>query len=100
MRWVLRLAIGVALGAVVVQPAAAQSTIFNIPSTDTVAPKKTYFEIDYVMQLPKPDAGQFQVFTPRLVFGVTPQLEVGLNIGVTHISDGGGNTTYVQPNAK
>lgn len=100
MRWVSRLVIGLALGTAAAQPAAAQSTIFNIPSTDTVAPQKTYFEIDYVMQLPKPDAFQFQTFTPRVVFGVTPQAEVGVNVGVTHISDGGGNTTYVQPNAK
>jgi hypothetical protein len=91
---------GVALSAVCAGPAAAQSTIFNIPSTDTVAPSKVYFEFDYVLQLPKPDFGQFQVVTPRVVFGVTPQVEVGLNVGVTHISDGGGNTTYVQPNAK
>jgi hypothetical protein len=91
---------GLALGAVVVQPAAAQSTIFNIPSTDTVAPSKVYFEFDYVMQLPKPAFGQFQVFTPRVVFGVTPMLEVGANIGVTHYSDGGGNDTIFQPNAK
>ncbi len=102
MSWVAKLGGSVALAALVVsvQPAAAQSTIFNIPTTDTVAPGKAYVEIDWVMQLPKPDAFQFQTFTPRVVVGVTPQAEVGLNIGVTHISDDGGNTTYVQPNAK
>ena len=82
------------------QSAAAQSTIFNIPSTDTVSPKKVYVEVDYVLQLPEPDAFQFQTITPRAVLGVTPSLEVGLNIGFTHVSDDGGNTTYVQPNAK
>jgi hypothetical protein len=102
MVWVSKLVMGVALGASVLwaQPAAAQSTIFNIPSTDTVAPSKAYFEFDYVMQLPKPDSDQFQVFTPRLVAGVSPQLEVGINVGVTHYSDGGGNVTYFQPDAK
>jgi hypothetical protein len=102
MGWVAKLAVGLALGASAMwaQPAAAQSTIFNIPSTDTASPGKVYFEFDYVLQLPKPDGFQFQVFTPRAVFGVTPQLEVGVNVGVTHISDDGGNTTYVQPNAK
>lgn len=97
-----KLVVGVALGACAmwVQPAAAQSTIFNIPSTDTVSPKKTYVEFDYVMQLPKPDAFQFQTITPRVVFGVTPQLEVGLNVGFSHVADGGGTTTYIQPNAK
>jgi hypothetical protein len=80
--------------------AEAQSTIFNVPSTDTVAPKKVYFEFDYFPQLPKPDAGQFQTFTPRGVFGVTPMLEVGVNIATTHFADGGGNVAYFQPNAK
>ena len=48
---------GLVLGLAVVgvQPAAAQSTIFNIPTTDTVSPKKGYFEFDYLAQLPKPD---------------------------------------------
>jgi hypothetical protein len=93
---------GVALSAVVAGPAAAQSTIFNIPSTDTVAPGKVYFELDYVLQLPKPDFLQFQTVTPRVVVGVASQVEVGLNVGVTHISDvdEDANTTIVQPNAK
>ncbi len=101
-----RLTYGLVLGAVVVlaRPAAAQSTIFNIPSTDTVAPKKAYFEIDYVMQLPKPEEGQFSVFTPRVVFGVTPMLEVGANIGFAHIAGGdffdATTDTIFQPNAK
>ena len=33
MRWVLGLAAGVALSTIAVKPAAAQSTIFNIPTT-------------------------------------------------------------------
>jgi hypothetical protein len=97
-----KLVIGMAFGACVVaaRPAAAQSTIFNIPSTDTVSQGKGYFEFDYLVQLPAPDFGQFQIFAPRGIVGVTPQLEVGVNVAVTHISDGGGNTTVFQPNAK
>ena len=65
MQWVVRLAMGLALGAVVVRPAAAQSTIFNIPTTDTVAPKHGYFEFDYLPAVPGPDGGgRFQIFTP------------------------------------
>jgi hypothetical protein len=81
-------------------PAAAQSTIFNIPSTDTVAPKKVYFEFDYLLQLPKPDENQWQTFAPRGVVGVVPNLEVGINVAVTHYADDGGTTTYTSPNAK
>jgi len=97
-----KLVIGMALGACLAaaRPAAAQSTIFNIPTTDTVSKGKGYAEFDYLVQLPAPDAGQFQIFAPRAVVGVTPQLEVGVNLAVTHVSDGGGNTTVFQPNAK
>jgi hypothetical protein len=69
--------------------ASAQSTIFNIPTTDTVSPKKGYFEFDYLVQLPAPDEGQFQVFTPRFVTGITPMMEAGVNFGNVHYADGG-----------
>jgi hypothetical protein len=39
---------------VAVEKAAAQSTIFNVPTTDTVAKGKVYFEFDYLPQIPKP----------------------------------------------
>ncbi len=100
MRWIFGLIMGVALGAVVVQPAAAQSTIFNIPTTDTVSPGKYYFEFDYLLQLPKPEFDQFSVVAPRVVIGITPMLEAGVNLGFYHIADGGGTTTIFQPNAK
>lgn len=88
------------LAVVAAQPAAAQSTIFNIPTTDTVAPKKGYFEFDYLLQLPKPDSGQFQIFTPRFVVGAGPKAEVGVNFANTHYADGGGTYAQIQPNVK
>jgi hypothetical protein len=99
---VSKLVIGLALGvcAVSVQTASAQSTIFNIPSTDTVAPGKVYFEFDYLMQLPKPEAGQFQTFVPRVIVGLTPQLEAGVNYAVTKYADGGGTVKLFQPDIK
>lgn len=100
MRWVVRLALALALGAVAVSPAAAQSTIFNIPTTDTVAPQHGYFEFDYLNQAPAPEVGQFQTFAPRGVAGVTPQMEVGVNLFTTHYSDGGGNFALLSPNIK
>ncbi len=99
---VSKLVLGLALLAavVMVRPAAAQSTIFNIPTTDTVSPKKGYFEFDYLVQAPAPDSGQFQIFMPRIVVGVTPMVEAGLNFANTHIGDGGGTFSQVQPNIK
>ncbi|MEQ1760707.1 MAG: hypothetical protein ABL986_20545 [Vicinamibacterales bacterium] len=100
--WSSQLVGGLVLGMAVIaaQPAAAQSTIFNIPTTDTLSAKKGYFEFDYLAQLPAPDAGQFQIFAPRLVVGLTPQLEAGVNVAVAHYGDDGGNFTLYQPNFK
>src|SRR5215470_19760006 len=62
------------------RPAFAQSTIFNIPSTDVVAKKKVYFEFDLVTHLESHDNGGFQTYVPRVVVGVGKGVEVGLNI--------------------
>jgi hypothetical protein len=95
---------GFVLGVAVVTavPAAAQSTIFNIPTTDTVAPKKGYFEIDYLKQLPTPDepASNWQIFMPRIVAGVAPNVEVGVNFGFTKYSEDGGTYALISPNIK
>ena len=81
------------------QAAMAQSTIFNVPTTDTVAPKKGYFEFDYLLQAPKPeDSGRVQVFAPRIVVGVVPNLEVGAN--VFNYDYGSATLSYFQPNIK
>jgi hypothetical protein len=97
-RTVLALAAVLALG----QVAVAQSTIFNIPTTDTVSPKKGYFEFDYLVQTPKSeDVARIQVFAPRIVVGVAPSLEVGANVFNYHFG-GEDNSTfaYFQPNIK
>jgi hypothetical protein len=88
-----------ALGTVVVEPVAAQSTIFNIPTTDTVAVGKGYFEFDYLPQVPAPDeGGRFQTYTPRIVFGVVPNVEAGVNVSNFHFNDQ--TFSLFQPNAK
>ena len=48
----------------VAQSAMAQSTIFNIPSTDVVDKGKGYFEIDLLPQAPKPDSGPSRPTSP------------------------------------
>jgi hypothetical protein len=80
--------------------AMAQSTIFNIPTTDTAAPKAVYFEFDYLLQAPKYDgADAVQVFAPRLVAGVAPNVEAGVNIFTYHYGSDA-NYAYFQPNIK
>jgi len=81
------------------QTATAQSTIFNIPSTDTVSAKKAYAEFDYLPQVPGPSAGgRFQILVPRVVVGVAPNLEAGANFSFVHVP--GTTNSFFQPNIK
>jgi hypothetical protein len=58
----------------------AQSTLFNIPSTDVVAEKKTYVEFDFVSHLESHRNGGFQGYVPRIVYGVAKKVEIGANV--------------------
>jgi len=89
------------IGALIIlqgETALAQSTIFNIPTTDAVAPKKVYFEFDYIGHLEHLDKGGFHSFVPRVVVGVGKGVEVGLNVATTHST--APTTVYAQPNIK
>ena len=63
--------------------AAAQSTIFNIPSTDVVPKTKAYLEMDFISHLESHRNGGFQSYIPRAVFGVGKGLEFGVNLSFT-----------------
>jgi hypothetical protein len=77
-RIVFLIALAVACSA---QSALAQSTLFNIPTTDTVAKGKVYLEFDFQAQLPKP-AGADRQYTidPRVVAGPGGNVEIGANV--------------------
>ena len=80
--------------------AMAQSTLFNIPSTDTVAKSKVYFEFDVLPQAPGPDEGfgdKITVYNPRVIVGLANNVEVGLNFPIYHAAS---NFGYIQPNIK
>lgn len=76
----------------------AQSTIFNIPSTDVVAKDKVYFEFDFLSHLASHQNGGFESYVPRVVFGVAKGLEAGVNVAVTDV--GGPKLVEIQPNIK
>jgi hypothetical protein len=61
----------------------AQSTLFNIPSTDVAAEKKTYLEFDFISHLEAHKNGGFQTYVPRIVYGIAKKWEVGANVVVT-----------------
>jgi hypothetical protein len=77
----------------------AQSTIFNIPSTDVVGEKRFYVEADFIAHFDKWANGGFQSFGYRTVYGVGRNLEVGVNFFYTRT---GGRTSpkELQPNLK
>src|SRR5918911_3578520 len=77
----------------------AQSTLFNIPSTDVVAKKKTYFEFDFIGHLEHFTDGGFHQYVPRVVFGVGHHLEVGTNVAFLR-SGTPDQPVELQPNVK
>jgi hypothetical protein len=80
-------------------PGMAQSTIFNIPTTDAVAKGSVYFEFDYVPQVPVTEGtGRVQVFAPRFVAGLGGNVEAGVNVFAYHTP--GSTNSFFQPNIK
>ncbi len=61
----------------------AQSTIFNIPSTDVVAEKTAYLEADFLAHFGSYRQGGFQSYGYRMVYGARRNLEVGANFFYT-----------------
>jgi hypothetical protein len=79
-------------------PGMAQSTIFNIPTTDAVAKGSVYFEFDYLSQVPPADGARSQVFAPRFIAGLGGNVEAGVNVFAYHTP--GSTNSYFQPNIK
>jgi hypothetical protein len=80
----------------------AQSTIFNIPTTDTVAKGKVYAEFDFLPQVPGTDVSRTYLYNPRMVVGAPGNLEFGVNFPTYNTRASGDSATngYIQPNAK
>ncbi len=76
----------------------AQTTIFNIPSTDTVERKTFYVEADYTTHFDSFRTTGFRSGGYRVVYGARRNLEVGLNF--FHTQTGSSQQTELQPNIK
>lgn len=59
--------------------AQAQSTVFNIPSTDVQARGKVYLEADFMIHFGSLREGGYQEYGPRVVVGLPGNMEVGVN---------------------
>lgn len=77
----------------------AQQAIFNVPTTDVLDKGKIYLELDAAFKPNNQEfVRRFSAFTPRAVFGVGGNVEVGLN--VTGNIQPGADTTTLVPNVK
>ena len=79
--------------------ARAQSTLFNIPSTDVVAEKHVYLEFDFVSHLEAHRDGGFRGYVPRAVYGVGRHVEVGANVAFLD-AEAPDQPAELQPNVK
>lgn len=78
--------------------ALAQSTVFNVASTDVLPRHKVYVEADFLAHLTAYENGGYQIFGTRLVYGLSKRTEIGVNVFYTKTSTG--EPTEIQPNFK
>ena len=74
--------------------------MMNAPSSDVVAAKKVYLEMDFITNYAWAQGDdRFANYLPRAVVGVGGNVEVGVNVSYTRVP-GGGEPMEIQPNAK
>jgi hypothetical protein len=71
-----------------------QQTVFNVPSADVLDKGKAYVEFDAAFSESTPSTA----FTPRLVYGVGHNIEVGANVPSFNVPDAG--TVSIVPTIK
>ncbi len=76
----------------------AQSTVFNIPSTDIQTAKHFYVEADFTGHLSSFATGGYQSYGPRIVYGLNKRMELGFNAFYTRTSPS--EPVEIQPNFK
>ncbi|MGH9880612.1 MAG: hypothetical protein ACRD6N_04185 [Pyrinomonadaceae bacterium] len=81
------------------QAAMAQSTLFNVPSTDVVPKNKIYLEFDFISHFTSHADGGFQIYVPRAVFGAGKKVEIGVNVAAVDAFSPD-QPVYISPNVK
>jgi hypothetical protein len=76
----------------------AQSTVFNIPSTDIQLAHRFYIEADFMAHVSSFETGGYQLYGPRLVYGLSKRAEVGVNAFFVNTSPA--EPIEIQPNFK
>jgi hypothetical protein len=76
----------------------AQSSIFFVPTTDTQEKKSLYLSLESYAHFDKYEKGGFQTYGHSIVYGVSKNVEIGVNYYFTDDIDGSGHE--LQPNIK
>jgi len=76
----------------------AQSTVFNIPSTDIQTARRFYVEADFMAHFSSHETGGYQLYGPRVVYGLSKRAEVGVNAFFVHTTPA--EPIEIQPNFK
>ncbi len=76
----------------------AQSTVFNIPSTDVQSRGDVYLEADFIVHFGSVREGGYQEYGPRVVVGLPGNMEVGVNAFYTRALPA--EPIVVEPNFK
>lgn len=80
------------------QPAQAQTSIFNVPTTDVLPPEKLTLEADYITKPVSYEKGGFHYFGPTIIYGARRNVEVGINFFYTTSEEP--DHAELQPNVK
>jgi hypothetical protein len=76
----------------------AQSAVFFVPSTDIQEKKTIYFEADAFAHFDSYENGGFQSYGPSIAYGLSKNVEIGVNYYFTNDIDGSAHE--LQPNIK
>jgi hypothetical protein len=76
----------------------AQSSVFNVPSTDVQAARRIYVEADFTAHLSSFETGGYQSYGPRIIYGLSKRAEIGINAIYTNTSPA--EPVEIQPNFK
>jgi len=79
-------------------PVLAQSAIFNVPTTDTVAKGDVDFRFDWRAQRPNAHLDRLHILTPRFVVGLGSNIEIGSTVATKHTPTQ--TQAFFQPNIK
>lgn len=78
--------------------AAAQTSLFAVPTTDTLEKKRIYVEADFFAHFDKYQNGGFQSYSPSVIYGISKNVEAGVGLYATY--DGESTAVELAPNVK